>query len=556
MKKILLPLLVSSVALVLLSTAGLTSGAALNPNPIKSASENAALAISTGAIGDFVWHDQDGNGLQDPEEPGLADVTINLYDDIGNPLATTTSDSGGGYSFNNLPAGSFIVEFIPPSGYVFTQQDSGADEYDSDGDPVTGRTITLALSAGEAADIWDGGFTEGTAPAPTETPTPTPTETPTPTPTHTETATPTATATGVLTNTYQIPWYTFGEAGANLGSSGYQLRGTLGQPSSIGEMNSQGFTLHSGYWTAGAAIPNPPTLTFTPSPTPTHTPSPTATATEALGSVSNFIWDDQNIDGLQGGEEPGLVDVTVKLFTENGSPVGTTASDNSGYYAFTNLPAGNYFLEFIAPTGYGFTFQDANANNADLIDSDPRPTSGRTAQFGLAGGANDESKDAGFVQFSATATSINAASGGTLNAPSGNVNLSFPPGAVTAATAITFTERIVPSEETGSFIFAGKSFQIEATDNNGNPVTNFNSAFTMEIHYSDADWINAGIGAESTLNLAFWDVNTSQWTELLPCDGCALDIMNNAMTIVLDHLTEFALLGEARYKIYIPLVLK
>lgn len=139
---------------------------------------------------------------------------------------------------------------------------------------------------------------------------------------------------------------------------------------------------------------------------------------------------------------------------------------------------------------------------------------------------------------------------------SGNANLSFPSGAVNATTTITFTERTIPSEETGSSIFAGQSFQVDATDNNGNPVTNFNADFTMQIYYSELDWVHAGVAEETALNLAYWDENTGQWIELLPCDGCTLDTQNNIITIILGHLTEFALLGEARYTVYIPLVLR
>ena len=32
-------------------------------------------------LGDFVWEDLDGNGIQDPGEPGLNDVTVFLLDE-------------------------------------------------------------------------------------------------------------------------------------------------------------------------------------------------------------------------------------------------------------------------------------------------------------------------------------------------------------------------------------------------------------------------------------------------------------------------------------------
>ena len=56
------------------------------------------------------------------------------------------------------------------------------------------------------------------------------------------------------------------------------------------------------------------------------------------------------------------------------------------------------------------------------------------------------------------------------------------------------------------------------------------------------DWQDAGIPVEENLNLYYW--NGSAWVGVLPCAGCSLDTVNNHITAVLDHLTEFALLGS------------
>jgi hypothetical protein len=59
-------------------------------------------------IGDRVWEDSNGNGVQDAGELGKAGVTLELYDAAGTVLlATTTTDANGHYSFNetNVPGG-------------------------------------------------------------------------------------------------------------------------------------------------------------------------------------------------------------------------------------------------------------------------------------------------------------------------------------------------------------------------------------------------------------------------------------------------------------------
>jgi hypothetical protein len=66
----------------------------------------------TGMIGDFVWMDQSGGGagLQDPGEPGIGGVELNLYDGGGSLIGTTTTDSDGYYEFTGLCAGDYTVE--------------------------------------------------------------------------------------------------------------------------------------------------------------------------------------------------------------------------------------------------------------------------------------------------------------------------------------------------------------------------------------------------------------------------------------------------------------
>ncbi|MCI0558897.1 MAG: carboxypeptidase regulatory-like domain-containing protein, partial [Nitrososphaera sp.] len=60
-------------------------------------------------VGDTVWLDSDGDGLFDPGEQPIGGVVVNLRDNNGNLLATTTTDINGQYSFE-VDAGQYIVE--------------------------------------------------------------------------------------------------------------------------------------------------------------------------------------------------------------------------------------------------------------------------------------------------------------------------------------------------------------------------------------------------------------------------------------------------------------
>ena len=76
-----------------------------------------------GAIGDRVWLDTDGDGVQDIGEPGLANVVVELKDGAGNPIDSdpntagvqptlATTDMNGNYLFTNVPAGNYQVDVV------------------------------------------------------------------------------------------------------------------------------------------------------------------------------------------------------------------------------------------------------------------------------------------------------------------------------------------------------------------------------------------------------------------------------------------------------------
>ena len=98
------------------------------------------VADCTGLIGDLVWLDSNGDGLQDEGEPGIEGVELRLKDDMGVVIAMTTTDENGLYAFLGLCAGDYKVEVVPsslPAGLAPTDSNVGMDdEIDSDGSPA------------------------------------------------------------------------------------------------------------------------------------------------------------------------------------------------------------------------------------------------------------------------------------------------------------------------------------------------------------------------------------------------------------------------------------
>ncbi|MGB5048858.1 MAG: SdrD B-like domain-containing protein, partial [Caldilineaceae bacterium] len=88
-------------------------------------------------IGDTFWIDYNADGLDDPAEPGLPGVTVNLLDGSGNVISTTVTGPDGTYLFPDLPPGTYTVEVdqttLPP-GFTNT--------HDLDGNHNSSTTVT------------------------------------------------------------------------------------------------------------------------------------------------------------------------------------------------------------------------------------------------------------------------------------------------------------------------------------------------------------------------------------------------------------------------------
>ncbi|MEX1018730.1 MAG: SdrD B-like domain-containing protein, partial [Litorilinea sp.] len=139
-------------------------------------------------IGNFVWLDEDGDGIQDPSEPPLSGVTVELYDDQGTLLATTTTDSDGEYYFSadgdpnqiwetpddgldpntdyqiRIPLEQPRLSGLGPTQPDYNSNADNGDLHDSDGDPsLNSGFATAPVSTGNAGEndhTYDFGFTE------------------------------------------------------------------------------------------------------------------------------------------------------------------------------------------------------------------------------------------------------------------------------------------------------------------------------------------------------------------------------------------------------------
>jgi len=121
-----------------------------------------------GTIGDLVWNDVDGDGLQDADEPGIPDVIVDLFDDAGEILDSQVTDADGGYLFENVCPGVYTVQVdaatLPP-GLTPTASYASPDEsIDSNQSPAV-----VVLTEEEPDDLSiDFGYVAGTECGPCE----------------------------------------------------------------------------------------------------------------------------------------------------------------------------------------------------------------------------------------------------------------------------------------------------------------------------------------------------------------------------------------------------
>ena len=120
--------------------------------------------------------------------------------------------------------------------------------------------------------------------------------------------------------------------------------------------------------------------------------------------------------------------------------------------------------------------------------------------------------------------------------------LNFPTGAVVTDTLIILTPQ---SSHSVNGLFPLRSFDLSAKHaNDGDPITTFALPYTITVQYTDAEM---GPVIENTLALYWW--NGVQWMRE-PTSN--LDAVRNQITAHPDHMTIFAVLGEA-WRVYLPI---
>ena len=538
------------------------------------ANNSGTLPYQCASYGNLAWDDSNGNGVQDGGEPGIEDVTVELFGSAGNSISATQTNGSGNYQFTHLWPGDYYAVFDASTAngaYLPTGRDLGADNADSDADTVTGRTATTTLTPGENDPDWDAGYFLPAS----------------------------------LGNYVWIDSNGNGiqDAGETpVANVPVRLTGTDGQGNTV---NLTTTTAADGSYLFNNLAPGNYRVTFTPPAGYAITqqdqggddaldsdaiPANGQTAITALESGENdltwdaglyipatlgdTVWDDTNGDGIQDAGEPGIGNVTVNLLNADGTPALdsggnaiTTTTNGSGAYAFTDLPPGDYRVEFVPPAGYTLTGQDRGGD--DAADSDADPATGRTTAITLVSGENDPDWDAGMYRPASLGNFVwddtngdgvqDAGEPGVANVTvtlTGTDNLGTPVNETrtTAGDGSYLFDNLVPGDYQVTFTLPG-GYEFTRQDQGGddgldsdaNPANGQAVTTTLVSGENDLTW-DAGIYRPATLGNFVWlDANgnglqdggepgiNNVTVNLLNADGSpALDSGGNAITTTTD----------------------
>ena len=373
-----------------------------------SQGNNAQAQASTATVGGRVWLDSNGDGVQDPGEPGIATITVVLFDVAGTLIDIGVTDHFGNYRFNDLQPGSYYV--IPdqetlPQDWVPTLPNVGDSRHgslihdsvtDSDLLPEQNRTVptTFIPARGQFLSLDLGLYP--------------------------------------LATVGSRAWHDLNGDGiqdiAEPGLPGVTVHLLGGQSGPLMTMTDE-----NGYYHFAALQPGqyqllfvrPTSYRFSPhnqgddpqldsdaqpmldDASQAQTaffdllPSQNETSFDlglyGVTAVNGLAWTDRDGDGRRSQGEAPLAGVTVELYLDDHRLITKVVTDDTGHYSFTDLRPGDYYLQFIAPDNLVCTRHPQSRDDASII-SQADPESGQIMLRGLNMETAMESWSAGFTE--------------------------------------------------------------------------------------------------------------------------------------------------------------
>ncbi|MDQ5872964.1 MAG: SpaA isopeptide-forming pilin-related protein, partial [Acidobacteriota bacterium] len=278
--------------------------------------------VLTGTISGTKFNDQNGNGIRDAGEPGLAGVTItrtgSINDPTGTPLSVVT-DASGNFSFT-VPFGNFTLTETVPTGFAQTAPPAPGTiastinfaQRTSAGNLFGNRPLTGTIGGLKFNDVNGNGVRDAGEPGLSGV-----------TIRVIDAAGSVRTATTDATGAFSVTGL---PAGAYVVSEIVPTGFIQTAPAAPGTFTQ---TLTAGQTVANLLFGN----------------------RAAVGMVTGNKFNDVNGNGVRDAGEPGLAGVTIRL-TDASGVVRTTTTDATGAFSFSDVGAGAYVVSEVVPAGF------------------------------------------------------------------------------------------------------------------------------------------------------------------------------------------------------------
>jgi hypothetical protein len=332
-------------------------------------------------VGNFVWNDVDGDGVQDANEPGMSGVVVQLWNDARNMvLDSATTNANGNYTLQAPGPGNYRVRVVLPlASDGFSPKDAGAnDQTDSDINPAgsaLGFTDVFNLASNVISiTIYDAGIVRA----------------------------PIAVGDRVWNDYDADGIQDFSEPGiAGTQVELWNEAKTLTLRTTTTDAAGNYELLAPGAGTYRVRVVKRASDTFSPkdagasdlldsdiNPSGVDAAFTDVLAVSAASTsidagivpapinVGNFVWNDLDRDGVQDAGEPGIAGVVVQMWNSARNVLLDSATTNaSGIYTLQAPGAGDYRVRVVLPMATD-SFSPLDAPPSDLTDSDINPTGG------------------------------------------------------------------------------------------------------------------------------------------------------------------------------------
>ncbi|MEA2475790.1 MAG: hypothetical protein QOE06_3705, partial [Thermoleophilaceae bacterium] len=302
-------------------------------------------------IGDFVWNDSNGNGVQDSGEPGLPGLTVNLCSDstCSTITATTTTDQNGAYHFTALFPGTYYVQVNMPTNFTPSPVQVGSPALDSNGsiaqvllpDNFTDNTIDFGFvppAQGAIGDfVWHdlnrNGIQDNSEPGINNVTV------------QLTDSKGVGTTTNTVSHNGQDGYYQF----TGLSAGTYTVRivdSSVPQDYVATIVNAAGATnANDSNNATGASV----TLSTNSSVDETID---FGYVSPCAGAIGDFVWNDLNGNGIQDPGEAGIPGVPVSPRSSSNTQILSTTTGSDGSYRFKGVCAGTYTVQVVPPADF------------------------------------------------------------------------------------------------------------------------------------------------------------------------------------------------------------